>query len=355
MNTAENRWALVCAFVGFIACGAGLLFDARAMLACYLVAWFAAGAICIGALGVLFTSWLVRAGWTQDLHAPLTRAALSLPLVGLLFIPVLIGMKVLYPWAAADALPGFKAFYLAPWFFVLRTVVYFAIWSTLALWAERAFHEPHARERVAVIGLIVWALTVSFAGVDWLESIEPDFHSSIYGLLALSFMLVAGLAFGIVMALQRLPRQMANTAYAGVLLATLLLWAYLHAMQYIIIWAGNIPDEVVWYRDRAEGGWAVALWALFVGQFIVPFFALLSERVRRSTRALIWIAGISLAARYLEAAVLVLPPLKIGGIALLLCLPPAIIATGASLILGWRGAQFWVARSTTRAAALEVQ
>jgi hypothetical protein len=333
---AHKRLALA-ALAGFAACGVGLTLDARVMLRCYLAVWFAVTAIPVGALGVLLTSYLVRGGWTQDLHAPLTRAARTLPLGGALFVPVLIGLSATYPWADGTvALSPFQAVYLAPWFFILRTIAYVVIWSALALWAERAFDDPDARERAGAIGLIVWSLTVSFAGIDWLESIEPDFHSSTYGLLALSFALVAGLAFGLVTVLRTQPRQMANSAYAGLLLATLLLWAYLHAMQYIIIWTGNIPDEVRWYTDRAEGFWAVVLWVLFVGQFIMPFFALIFAPVRRSTTALFWLAIASLGLRVVEAGVLVLPPLRAGGLALALGMTAAMLAIGASLLLGWR-------------------
>src|ERR1043165_146386 len=96
------RRPLLCAVLGFIACGAGLLLDTRTMLGCYLAGWFAVAAIPIGALGVLFTSYLVRGGWTQDLHAPLPRATLLNPIAALLFIPVLAGLSVIYPWAEGD-------------------------------------------------------------------------------------------------------------------------------------------------------------------------------------------------------------------------------------------------------------
>jgi len=348
----ERKWLRLCVIAGFVACGIGLFVDPKAMLGCWLAAWFAAAAIPIGALGVLFTSYLVRGGWTQDLHGPLARAALTLPVAGLLFIPVLAGMKAVYPWAGGDvALPWFKTAYLAPWFFALRAAFYFVIWTALALWAQRAFDDDAARVRSASVGLIVWSLTVSLAGIDWLESVEPYFHSSIYGMLTIGFVLLAGLAFGMMIVLQRLPRQMANTAYAGTLLSVLLLWAYLHAMQYIIIWTGNIPGEVVWYVKRSEGGWAVALWVLFLGQFIIPFLALCSPRVRSSTRALIWIAGATLALRYLEAAVLVLPPLKAGW-ALAFCLPAATLAIGATQLLAWRASEWWLARLATDRAAV---
>jgi len=342
----SRRGLLLCAGIGFVVCAVGLTLDPRAVLAGYLAAWFAVSAIPIGALGVLFTTYLVRGGWTQDLSLPLSRAALIVPVAGLLFIPVLIGMADVYPWAGSNAdLPPFKSAYLAPLFFCLRTICYFAIWTVLALWARRAYGDRARMERSAAVGLIVWALTISLAGIDWIESIEPKFHSSVYGLLVLSVTLVAGFAFGLLAVLvPARPRRMANTAYAGVLLSVLLLWAYLHAMQYIIIWSGNIPKEVVWYQDRAAGGWGVALWVLFLGQFVVPFFALLSERVRRDTRALISIAGATLALRGLEAAILVLPPLKTGVLPLLLCVPAATVAVMASMALAWQAIPKWLER-----------
>ena len=334
---------LICGALGLVACAIGLLIDARTMLASYLVAWTAVSSISIGALGVIFTSYLVRAGWTQDIQEPLSRAALAMPLVALLFVPVLIGMHVLYPWTSGIALPPFKAAWFVPWLFVLRAIAYFAIWSALAVWAARASGDPAAMQRSASAGLIVWALTASLAGIDWSESVEPEFHSSIYGLLVLDFDLLGGLAFAMMVVLwRRAPRQMSNTAYAGVLLSTLLLWAYMHAMQYIIIWAGNIPDEVSWYLRRLDGGWAYALWALFIAQFVLPFFALLSERVRASTRALLWLAGATLALRYLEAAILILPPLKLGIAMLAVCIPAAILLTGAGWIAAWQvAAPLW--------------
>lgn len=328
---------MICAILGLFGCVLGLFIDARTMLASYLAAWTAVSAIPIGALAVLQTSYLVRAGWTRDLHVPLTIAVLTLPAMALLFIPVLLGMSHVYPWASGNIdLPSFKAAYLTPWFFILRTILYFAIFTALGLWAALAYGNEAAMKRAASVGLIVWALTASWAGIDWLESVEPHFHSSIYGLLVLGFDLLAGLSFGMVALLGfKRSQTMSNAAYAGTLLSVMLLWAYLHAMQYIIIWTGNIPEEVVWYLKRLDGGWAFALWALFIGQFILPFFALLSESVRSSTRALLILAVGTLVLRYLEAIVLILPPLKINGIALLLDLPAAILVIGAVWLLAF--------------------
>ena len=335
MKSDLRMRVLICAAIGFAGCAVGLFIDAKTMLASYLTAWTALSAIPIGAIAVLLTSYLVRAGWTRDLHVLLSGAALTLPVIAVLSVPVLAGMSAIYPWAAsAIALPPFKAAYLAPWFFVLRTIAYFAVWTALAVWAARAYGNDAAMKRVASAGLIIWALTVSWAGVDWLESVEPHFHSSIYGLLIVSFDLLAGLAFGILaLLLSNQNRSMSNTAYAGVLLSVLLLWAYLYAMQYIIIWTGNIPEEVTWYLKRLDGAWGIALWLLVIGQFVVPFFVLLSSEMRASTRALLYLAGATIALRYLESAVLLLPPLDVSNLGLILDLPAAMLATGATWLL----------------------
>jgi hypothetical protein len=345
------------AAIGFIGCGLGLWIDPKTMLASYLAAWTAVSAISIGALAMLFTSFLVRGGWTHDLHRPLAGAALAMPVLALLFLPVIAGMGWIYPWAAnADALPAFKAGYLTPWVFALRAIGYFAVWTALANWAARAYGNDAAMTRAASAGLIAWSLTASWAGIDWLESIEPPFHSSIYGLLTIDFYLLAGLAFGLVMILTRpRPRQMSNAAYAGVLLSVLLLWAYMHAMQYIIIWTGNISEEVIWYLERLDNGWGIALWALYIGQFVVPFFALLSSTVRASSTWLLSLSAATLAFRFLEAAVLILPPLGVMTTpALLLDLPAAILATAASFLLAWRSAlPMWESWSGRASAATQ--
>jgi hypothetical protein len=353
MTAVIERPLATLTLLGFTGCALGLWLEPRVMLSSYLEVWFTIAAIPIGAIGVLLTSYLVRAGWTPDLREPLTRAALTVPMAAVLFIPVLAGLSLIYPWAADfGSLPAFKAVYLTPWFFALRAVVYFVLFTALAVWAARAYGNDAAMTRAASAGLIVWSLVVSLAGIDWLESIEPHFHSSIYGLLVISFVLLSAYAFGLVVLLAfRRSQQMSNASYGGVLLALLLLWAYLHAMQYIIIWTGNIPDEVTWYLMRLKGGWAYALWAMFIGQFVLPFFALLSARIRSSTISLLWLAGSTLLLRLVEAVVLILPPRHPLSAVLLLDISAATLAVGGSWLLAWDFAPALWERWSRRAAA----
>jgi hypothetical protein len=193
-------------------------------------------------------------------------------------------------------------------------------------------------KRAAAAGLIVWTLVVSFAGVDWAETVEPEFHSSIYGLLILGFYLLSGFAFALAaLGLAAGAQRMKSARYGGIFISVILLWTYLHAMQYIIIWAGNIPDEVRWYLTRMDGGWIGPLWALFVLQGFVPFFTLLSAGVRGSRLWLTRIAIATLLLRGLEAVILIVPPLEPGWIGVL-SLPAALVATTAAWLLCWHAA-----------------
>ncbi|MBS0531364.1 MAG: hypothetical protein JSS22_18540 [Proteobacteria bacterium] len=336
----RRHWGLIA--LAAILLLAGAIVDGRSALAAYLVTWVALSAIPIGALGVLMVSYVVRRDWTEALHPVLAAAAATISVAGILFIPILILIAHIYP-AASDpaSLPAFKAIYLTPWFFAARAVAYFIIWTVLGWWLRAAWPDRERMMRAASAGLIVYALTVSLAGVDWLESLEPDFHSSIYGLLYLCFAMLDGVAFAIAAGLfLRRPLSGIN-GYSALLLSTILLWGYLHGMQYIVIWSGNIPAEVVWYIKRSANGWQFVLAVLAFGQFVFPFFALLNSRVRRDRRWLLGLCALTLIMRGIEAAVLILP--AIPGVAMLptvLMLAPALVLVGCLML-----AAFEIARA----------
>ena len=163
--TAWRRRALpALALVGIVGAAVALMFDAHDTLAAWLAAAVAASAVPVGALLVLMFTYLTRGTWTNEMHVPLTAAALTIPVAGLLFLPVLAGLPWLYPWVDAPPEQAFKAVYLAPWFFVLRTILYFVVWTVLAFWARRAWGDIDRMTRAASAGLIVYALTASLAG-----------------------------------------------------------------------------------------------------------------------------------------------------------------------------------------------
>lgn len=155
---------LACLFLGAI-------IDPRTTLAGYLIGWVTLASIPIGGLLILPTTYLVRRAWTDDLHPILVATTATLPLCGLLFVFVLLGQSLLYPAASGAPIPAFKSAYLAQWAFALRTIAYFVIWSVLAAWLARARGNSARMNRAASATLIVASLTVSLAGIDWLESL----------------------------------------------------------------------------------------------------------------------------------------------------------------------------------------
>ena len=338
---SARRLAIVGLVAGLCGSGIGLAIDTKSMLASYLASWIAVSAISIGSIGVLPFTYLVRGGWTDDLHRPLTFAGLTLPAFALLFLPIVLGCQMLYPWAdVLQSLPAFQRTWLSPWFFSTRALLYFVVLFALAVWLALGFQDKRSCLRSAAVTSIVWTLIVSFAGIDWLESLEPHFHSSIYGLLILSFALLTGLAFALAFVLiAHQDLKMQPWAYSGLFLSMLLLWAYLHAMQYIIIWSGNLPAEMIWYVERLKGPWGFLLWALFILQFIVPFFALLPARLRYDTRNLMRIAVATLALRYLEAVIFILPPQHVSGLVLVLYLPAALLLITSGFVFAWTVAE----------------
>ncbi len=284
----------------------GLLFATKAALLGWLVAFVAFASVPVGCLAILMMVVLVPGSWRRLYTAPLLVGSALLPVAALAALPLLIGLWSLYPWAdpaiAAQFTP-FKATWLSPGFFIARQIAYWAI--LLGIWAALLL-APLGRTVIAAPGLIAFALVGSWMGIDLAETLTPDFHSSIYGLLMLGEQWLGGVALALVLGLWPL-RKPAPPSAAGAFLVALLMWGYLHAMQFIVIWSGDLPDEVVWYLARGTGVWAWVSGFLFIGQGLAPFFALLSPSVRRSRTALIGIAGVTLAMRPVETAWLLLP------------------------------------------------
>jgi hypothetical protein len=296
-------WAGVAALA---LCIAGLFFAPKAALLGWLVALVAFASVPIGCLSLLMMVVLVPGSWRRLYTAPLLAGSSLLPVAALATVPVLFGLSFLYSWidpSVTAAYPAFKAAWLSPAFFIVRQLGYWAI--LLGIWLALLLM-PAARNGVAAIGLIAFALIGSWMGIDMVETITPDFHSSIYGLLILGGDWVAGVGFVLLLGLA-FARKVAPPSAAGAFLVAMLMWAYLHAMQFIVIWSGDLPDEVGWYLVRGTGAWAWVTGLLFAVQGVIPFFALLTPAVRTSGRAMAAIGFATLAMRAVESAWLLLP------------------------------------------------
>jgi hypothetical protein len=324
--------ALIVGIVGLVGCAVGLVLAPRDALVAWLVCWLGWGSIPIGALALLMLVALIPGTWRQLYARPLVLGTTLVPLAAIAMIPLLVGVELIYPWTAQGATAGyaaFKAAWLSTGFFVVRTIVYLVALSLIA-WALLAA-SPRLRGPIAAAGVIAYALIGSLIGIDFAESTQPEFHSSIYGLLALTNQWLAGISFAILLGLWSSEGK-APLAAAGVLVTALLMWGYMHAMQYIVIWAGDIPAEARWYIERGRDGWGALAWIIYGLQGLVTFAALLSPKVRSSRKAMMALAGLTLVMRVVENAWLVLPGIHGIGWAVA---PLMIAASLAMLGFGW--------------------
>jgi hypothetical protein len=276
----------------------------------------------LGSLAIVLLHSLVGGGWGIAIRRVLEAGAMTLWLLALLFVPLAIGLQHLYLWArpevvAADPLLQHKSLYLNVPFFILRAGLYFAVWIFLAWrltsWSRQIeyHHEvtPRRRfQRFSAFGLILYWLTVSFAATDWIMSLEPHWYSSIYGMLIIVGQVLGGLAFGIALTplLARDPpldRFMNPGLYrdlGAMLLAVVMIWAYIAFSQLLIIWSGNLPSEVTWYLHRSQGGWLWVGLLVFAIQFVLPFLLLLSLWAKRDARVLASLGAAILAMRLVD-------------------------------------------------------
>jgi hypothetical protein len=331
-----ERRGLVVGAAFLIALAAGLALDRAQFLRSYLLAIVFWLGIAVGCLGLAMLSQLTGGLWgivPRRLHEAAGR---TIPFLGMAFVPVLLGIGSLYAWArpeaAADAIIRSKAAYLNVPFFVARAVLYFLVWSGLALvlsrWSLRQDRQtdPARAERLqglAGVGLVLLSLTTTFAAWDWGMSLAPHWFSTMYGVLYIVGWTLSALAFTIVVMalLSREPPFAAALApitfqdLGKLLLAFTMLWAYVNFSQFLIIWAGNLPAETPFYVRRFQGGWGPIAVVLLLFHFAFPFVLLLSRSLKRSARALSAVALLMLAMRLVDHFWLVGPDL-IGGEAL---------------------------------------
>lgn len=335
------------------------------LLQSYLFAWLFLLAVSLGAMANLMVHSLTGGRWGEPVRPAWIAATRLMPVVAILFIPILLGTTRLYPWVEA---PGA---YLNVPFFAARSIAYLAIWVVLAaafLRADRATVDPAsggsaAARRIAAAGLIVYTLTVSLAAVDWIASLTPHWYSSAFGLVVATGQMLAGAAFGVAAAagsfgaLARVPRPALEEAtrvrfhdLGNLLLMYVLTWAYLAYTQFLIIWSENLPHEIRWYVPRMQTGWAALGIFLVAFHFFLPLLILLSRTAKRSPALLGAIALGLLAAHLADAFWLVVPTFRSSGFAISWTDIVALAVLGVVWGWAWRRA---FARGHAAAAAAE--
>ena len=324
LRLSRLQWAvLIVALVGIGLSIVGGLTDLPALLRAWLVALVTWIAFPLGCLAVLLAWHLTGGRWGLVLGGALEAVARTLPLLALGFLPLLFKLDAIYPWARPEFLAAHetvarKAAFLNPSFFTLRSLIYLAIWTALALILtspRRPFDERRQRRGLGAAAAILYALTASFAAIDWVLSLQPAFHSAVFGMLAMSGQAVGGYALAILVALglveaagrTDLVREHRLLGLGSLFLALVLLWAYFAFIQYLVIWSGDLPDGAEWYLRRGQGIWLALISLIATLNAGLPFVVLLSARARQSWPVLIALAAVVVVARVLESLWLSVP------------------------------------------------
>jgi hypothetical protein len=302
----------------------------------YLLDYCFVLSLALGALFFVMLQHLTRAGWSVSVRRLAELAAGTMPLLAVLFVPLLVplmgGMASVWPWTSPDAaahdasgLLQHKQPYLNVHFFILRCVVYFATWIALARFflrisvAQDATGDPRLTQRMqwwSGPGMVLYGLTVTFFAIDALMSLHPHWYSTIFGVHFFSGCLVGFFAL-LALLMYGVQRAGALTQAIGVehyhdvgklAFGFVVFWAYIAFSQYLLIWYANLPEETAWYRPRQGDTWwtGVSLLLLF-GHFVAPFIALLSRWPKRRKGLLAAAAAWLLVMHWLDLYYLVGP------------------------------------------------
>lgn len=288
---------VVLAIIGFVMSGADRFFEA------YLMAYLLWMGLALGSLALLMVQHLSGGAWGVVIRRTLEAAVRTLPFMAMLFLPIGFGMGHLYHWThgdavAADPILQEKAAYLNTPFFIVRQLAYFVIWSVMGYLLTKwsAEHDqtgdPGLIRKLSILsggGLVVYSLTVTFAVVDWLMSVNPHWFSTMWGPMFMVTQGLTALAFSIamlVMLAEYAPfNRVINAAHlhdlGKLLFAFLMLWAYLHFSQFLIIWSANTVEEIPHYLVRLNGGYEWVAVVLLLLNFAGPYALLLSRDIKR--------------------------------------------------------------------------
>lgn len=324
-----QRLALIAGVVGLAACAVGVLAAPGWFYPAYLVAFLFWTGLAMGCVAITMLHHLTGGTWGQMIRRPLESGSTTLALMALLFLPIFPGLKTLYSWTDAEvirqhATVAHKIAYLNPTAWLTRGIGYFIVWTVfgflLRRWSARQDEtEDYAPtlwcRQLSGPGLAIVFLTASFAAIDWGMSLEPEWYSTIYGPMLIVGWGLETFAFMVAAAIllkryEPLPPGLMTDEFhdlGNLMLAFVMLWAYMSFSQYLIIWSGNLAEEIPWYLRRTRGGWQWAAAALIAFQFFAPFFFLLFRETKRKTELLLGVSILILMMQLLNLAWLVLP------------------------------------------------
>ncbi len=316
-----QRMSLLVGVAGVLLVVTGALFDRDQTLRSYLFAYLYWLGMGLGCMGILLLHHTVGGKWGMVIRRMCEAGSRTLPYMAILLLPVLLGISMLYPWAkpaaASNSNIQAKAAYLNVPFFLVRAVFYFLVWTyyawRLTNWSATQDRTGDDRliskmRAVSAPGLVVFVFVTTFAFIDWVMSLEPHWFSTIYGAMFLIGQVLESFAFVIALVIV-LSKQTPLKEYVTVqhlhdlgnlMFAFMVLWAYLSFSQFLIIWSGNLPDEIPWYLRRLRGGWGWVALTLVIFHFATPFVLLLMRKTKRRAAPLLAVCILMIVIRVVD-------------------------------------------------------
>ena len=286
--------------------------------------------VSLGCLAFLMLTHLTGGGWAMVIRRIFEAGSRTLWMMVVLFIPIIIGMHRLYVWtnpaevAKDEHLQHITKIYLSTPYFLMRAALAFIAWGLLVYFLQKwsdIQDSPPDRDlglrfrNISGPGLVVYGLTMTFAAVDWVMSIEPNWTSTIYSLIFVVGQAMTGIAIATIAVVILAKYEPMKTIlqpdnlkdYGNLMLTWVMVWAYFSFSQWLIIWAGNVPDEISWYVKRLQEGWNYVGFTLMIFQFAVPFALLLSRSFKKNPRKISLLAGWLLVMQWLGLVWMVEP------------------------------------------------
>jgi hypothetical protein len=338
------------AVLGAVGCAILGMGNPKQFFFSWLVSFLFFLTLALGALFFVLIQYASQGGWGIVVRRIGETTFAALPVMAVLFLPLLLGLREVYAWsvpgaAEHDALLRWKAPFLNVPFFLIRAVVYFAAWSAMAFFYYRGSRGQDATGDVAVSArlrrfagpaIIVLALTQTFASIDWIMSLTPHWYSTMFGVyfFAGSFVGFIALLSVVAPAMRRAglleaiisPEHLHDIG--KFLFAFTAFWGYIAFSQFFLMWYGNLPEETIWYKARMAGSWLPVSLLLMAGHFAAPFFFLMGRTVKRNGVTLAAGGAWLLAMHYVDLYWQVMPTLHPEG------LRPSVLDVAAFLAVG---------------------
>jgi hypothetical protein len=320
------RWPTLVGGVVLTAAGAAAaLLDVAHFFRAYLVAWLFVWGLSLGSLVLVMVHHLTGGIWGLALRRPLEAQMRALPVVAVLFLPLLLGLKHIYPWASGDFVAhAFQRTYFETQYVALRWIGYLVLWLVpawlLSRWSRETDRTAAAwpaqyAQNLSGPGLLVYGVSLHFAAIDWMMSIQPHFTSTIYGPIVAAGQLLS--AFGVavlVLAIVADAPEIRDSLsppllndIGGLLMTLMIVWFYLIWFQFMLIWMADLRRDNVWYLERSSPAWLAVTICLALLGFVVPFFTLLFRSAKRNLNILAAMAALLLAMRWLYLEYQIMP------------------------------------------------